>query len=835
MSTLKNKLADRIKQNPEYEDTTNKLFGSYINSITGIEDDLERSEIKKLISAAQVFYSSDDTKLRNEGSVVLSMLLDLYAKKYNDIIPIAFNIYLNSGDFPNISLLSTRYPEIDYRFSIFDETQTEIRESLNTVEELDFPLTDFQRSLWHDLISNEDVITAAPTSAGKTHIILSYLMHKVTSSDGAFAAVVVPTRALISEVASKVYELAKKFNAEESIEICTVPKESEFSNKTFFIMTQERLHEILQNGDITFDYLFIDEAHNISDKSRGVLLHITIEKMLEDSYPQLVISMPSTSYQNAFYSIFKDVDFKKKLTEESPVSKMIMTVEPKGTRLIISRKNSNNSIRIKKGFTKKKLADIVVKLGANESNIIYRNKTDDCENVAGEISKIINETEINPQLEEAADYIEKFVHQDFSLAKNLRKGVAFHYGPLPSSVRVMIENLAKDNQIKYIVCTSTLAEGVNLPAKNLFLKNPSQPIIYQPSERLEDVKLKNITGRAGRMLEHFSGNIYIVEPETWSFKDYFDDKPEDKKIPTYFKSLNEELEDILKGLNGSFNHEEGDQYRIYTIANKLIKEHASGVLENTLSTEEITLNINQIKTLSDAVSAAYDDLKVTSFTLEANPTIGYIQQNKIFSFLSALDSFNQWVLPHPKSHTLYEVMLPIIKKLSESGLFIPSGEYSIEFICLITTKWIQGISLKEIISDQIDWDIKKSEKLSKRPPSTNSSVRNVIKAINNDIRFRLSNALRCYNTLLTDVIASRDLDITSVKLHSYIEVGACDERMINLINIGLSREAAKDIDDCIAGNISIETMIDLSRLYQTGGINSIHTISKKEIEKLIIL
>lgn len=668
MSNFINKLAIKVIKSEGYKEASKSLFSAYVLSFTGQESKLDRKEISKLISSAQIFYKSESEEIKKEGAIILSMLLDICTDDNQDLVPIANSIFSNAGDFPNIQLLTEKYPQLNFKYNFYSEAQMEFRQSLNTIEELDFPLTDYQRSLWHDLSSDKDVITAAPTSAGKTHIILSYLMKKITDSDGAFAAIIVPTRALISEVAGKIYQLAQESNNE--IEICTVPKEGYFREKTFFVMTQERLHEVLQRGDVYFDYLFIDEAHNITDKSRGVLLHLTIEKMLEDSFPQVIVSMPSPSYQDSFTTIFKDIEFKKKLTQHSPVAKIVMSVVPKGKELIISRHNSSNVKHIKKGFTATHLADIVYKLGKGQSNIIYRNKTNYCEDLANEISKRIVGITRDPLLEEAADYVEKFVHNEFSLAENLRKGVAFHYGPLPSSIRIMVENLAKSDNIKFIACTSTLAEGVNLPAKNLFLKNPLQPIMNQPSERIENVKINNITGRAGRMLQHFSGNIFLIEPDSWTYKDYFnEDQEEEEKIPTYFKSLNEELDSVLLALKGSYAHNEKDQYRFYTIANKLIKEYSSHSLNNTLSATELTLDEKERESLVKYVKSAYDNLTVASFTLEANPTIGYIQQNKLFNFLSEQTHFDEWLLPHPRSVNLYDILLKVGNKLNEFGVY----------------------------------------------------------------------------------------------------------------------------------------------------------------------
>lgn len=829
MNNLIEKLTEDIINNHKFIADRNEIFCKYVKYLIGNQEKVEKSLVKNLATSAQYFYKSRYENIRKEGALLLAILLDIAGTEYPDLIPIATTLFIESGDFPNLSLLKRKYPTIEMNFGFYSNAKFDFKENLNSVNDLKFPLTDFQRLLWENLISDEDIITIAPTSAGKTHIILTYLVTKIIASEAAFMAIIVPTRALISEISNKVYEISRSFEHDNEIEICTIPKEGNFKDKTIFVMTQERLYELIQGGDLRFNYLFIDEAHNISDLSRGVLLHLTIEKLLENSLPQIIISMPSESYQNAFSFIFNEISFHKQITRHSPVAKIIMAVKLVGRNIEVSRYDINYKTKIPKNFVGNNLADIVLRLGKGQSNIIYRNKTNFCEDTASDIAdRILNNSAI-PDLDEAADYIEQFIHESFSLAKTLRKGVAFHYGPLPSSVRVMIERLVKENIVNYIVCTSTLAEGINLPAKNLFLQNPAQPVIGKPSERLEDVKINNITGRAGRMVEHFSGNIFLIEPEDWTFKDYFkDNENENNKIPTYFKTLNEELNDVILALSGNYPHTDSNQYRFYTIANKLIKEFSTDDLDSTLKSNDLNLSTIDKKTLVKYIEIAYKSLTIAPFTLQANPTIGYIQQNKLFEFIGSLDNFDEWLLPHPKSPDLYTKLNKVIHKLNEFGIYINNDGYSIEYITLIASKWIIGRSLKEIISDQVVWD--STHEVS---ANVNRSVRNVIKVINNDIRFRLTNALSCFHLLLTNQMRLKSIQKISVKIHMYLEIGACDERMINLINFGLSRETAKEIDEKISNKIEIRSIHELSMLLQSGILDNLHAITKKEIISII--
>lgn len=829
MSVIATKLGKNIFSNKNFEKDRKDIFIQYVEQLSGNKPRLDRSLVKRMSTSIQLFDKSDDEKLKKEATALLAMLLDIAGSDYPELVPIAKNIFINSGDFPNVSLLDKRHPDVSMNFGFNTNAKFALKEEMNSVNELSFPLTDFQRMLWANLDLDEDIVTIAPTSAGKTHIILTYLVNKVVKSEGAFAAIVVPTRALISEVSSKVFEIAKDIDEENELEICTVPKDEEFSSKTIFVMTQERLYELIQRGDLSFDYLFIDEAHNISDDSRGVLLHLTLEKLLDDSSPQIIVSMPSESYQNAFSAVFHGVEFHKEITKHSPVAKILLAIEMKGKNIEIKRFNTSDKVIIPKGFTGTAIADVVLRLGKGQSNIIYRNQTDHCENTAKAIASLIDNYETTAELEEAADYIEQFIHKDFTLASSLRKGVAFHYGPLPSSVRVMVENLVKTEHINFIVCTSTLAEGVNLPAKNLFLTNPFRPVKAQKPERLEDVKISNITGRAGRMVEHFSGNVFLINHDKWNYQDYFEEKEEkEEKIPTYYKTLNENLSSVFAALRGVYPHSDSEQYRFYTIANKLIKEFENGVLDERLSAIELLLSEEEKELLIQHVENAHNSLIIAPFILEANPTIGYIQQNRLSQFFDSLESYDEWVLPHPKSKDLYDSLVRVAYKLYETGVYITSDGYPIEHVVVIASKWVSGKSLKEIITEQIAWD-------SSRPTgsSVNQSVRNVIKVINNDITFRLRNALGCYHMLLTNTMKLKGIEKTSVKIHTYLELGACDDRMINLINLGLSREAAKEIQESIPKGVEIKSSYDLVALLNRGFLSNVHPVTLKEVKFLL--
>jgi replicative superfamily II helicase len=60
------------------------------------------------------------------------------------------------------------------------------------------------------------------------------------------------------------------------------------------------------------------------------------------------------------------------------------------------------------------------------------------------------------------------------LSKASLLGIFLHHGTTPNGLRLAIEFAMQKNLIKFVSCTSTLAQGVNLPIRYLIV-----PSVYQ--------------------------------------------------------------------------------------------------------------------------------------------------------------------------------------------------------------------------------------------------------------------------------------------------------------------------------------------------------------------
>jgi hypothetical protein len=108
---------------------------------------------------------------------------------------------------------------------------------------------------------------------------------------------------------------------------------------------------------------------------------------------------------------------------------------------------------------------------------------------------------------DAAAWVAENYHPDWHFVKALQHGIGVHHGRIPRALAHYVVRAFNSDAIQFLVCTSTLIEGVNTKAKNV--------IIYDDKinkSSIDFFTFNNIKGRSGRMGKHYIGHVFLFHP-----------------------------------------------------------------------------------------------------------------------------------------------------------------------------------------------------------------------------------------------------------------------------------------------------------------------------------
>lgn len=100
--------------------------------------------------------------------------------------------------------------------------------------------------------------------------------------------------------------------------------------------------------------------------------------------------------------------------------------------------------------------------------------------------------------------------EDSESARAAELGVFSHHGNTPHGVRLAVEYAMQQGLIRFVACTSTLAQGVNIPIRYLIVSG-----VHQGSKRIKVRDFHNLMGRAGRAGMHTEGLVIFGDPKIY--------------------------------------------------------------------------------------------------------------------------------------------------------------------------------------------------------------------------------------------------------------------------------------------------------------------------------
>jgi len=119
------------------------------------------------------------------------------------------------------------------------------------------------------------------------------------------------------------------------------------------------------------------------------------------------------------------------------------------------------------------------------------------------------------KVSQAAKYLEDEYGATWVGTKALTAGAILHHGDIPQETREVVERLIRQEAVRLVICTNTLAEGVNLPIRTLVLYSVQRRERAGPPQNLLIRDIKNLVGRAGRAGVTTKGLVICANAQQW--------------------------------------------------------------------------------------------------------------------------------------------------------------------------------------------------------------------------------------------------------------------------------------------------------------------------------
>ncbi len=774
---------------------------------------LDQSAICRLLQSATHFAASSQLDYRAAAYRIAIAAFQGFGTEYDNLREIALLIFSRLGNFPAANYLyreqmemkGARLPQSVW----FEMAAHEVTNTIQMNEEPNVTLTDFQKRLWDVLNSGVSTALTAPTSAGKSFVLQRYLVSVLLQREG-WGLYVVPTRTLINQVSASLSKLIKELDGNH-LAVSTIPAPpSELGkNSGVYVLTQERLQMLLgAEASIDFHLAIIDEAQMVAEGARGVILQSVVERLhLRIPTIQFLFGSPQTSNPQIFQQVF-DLESTEVIQEqESPVAQNLIFID----RVVRRTKEVRVSAQIgderkilgpvslehSLGTSDKALAHISWIFGRSEKSLVYTGSQARCEKIANELihfaqGEVLSETSpANSALVDLSEFLKEHIHPEYFLAESIRYGIAVHYGNLPSIVRKTIEEYFDEGLLSFLVCTSTLLHGVNLPAKNLFLLDPTKGRKGTPISSLE---FWNLAGRAGRLGKDFEGNIFLVDLGKWKLQPLEGEKYQEVKtaLSTAIADHGEAFLEFVRNKE----HPSGklQDQNIENAFVKVFNDYRQGRLSQTL---DKALGIEQPELrarIENAIQETAEEITVPSNITERNITVSVFRQQAMLDYLLhriGEEGPEPFIPLHPQQP--WDEALPnlqrLFKRIHSYFEEIPRKNKSEFFFAPLALRWMRGDSLRRLINENYQYKQRKQE--SSVP--IDGVIREVLKTIGNDFRFRYVKYTSCYNDLLGEALrqSRHEERIASIPpIPLFLEIGASSQTMINLVGMGFSRTAA---------------------------------------------
>lgn len=796
-------LVARVWTNPAFREQHSLINAAWLRRELKVASDglIDERVLMQSAQAAAILSTSADPAHLKAAFSTAACAADLGRAQLPGLDGVLRIVLTRMGNFPALRTAPVvdQFGRLPTRLAVDEELRREgnrVGFGPNSLE-----LTDFQRTLWKVLQSGDNVAISAPTSAGKSFVLQAFLRDRAHAGALTTAVYLVPSRALIAEVGDAVSAWIREEGLDQ-LSLVTIPLSAGTALKQpcIYVLTQERMQAILtSHPEFVADLIVCDEAQGVEDGARGVLLQNVVDQLLERRpSAQTVFAGPNIRNLQAFGTMFS-LKLLREVESRAPsvVQNLILvnTRSLEAGRITVCRLADGEESALGGDdlgralpSIRERLVRVAERFGADKPSILYANGPADAEGVAKGLRDVFGEVELTDRLRDLISLAKSAVHASYDLAPCLEHGVGFHYGRIPALVRRGIEAAFAEGDVRFLVTTSTLIQGVNFPAANLFACKPRKG----SSKNLEVGEFWNLAGRAGRLGKEFQGNIFLIDYHEWAVR-YADQPNETEVTSSIGRALRDDLDDILACANETDPplETEGRMALEATFA-RLLSDHMSGRLGATL--DRFAVSVADRNSLAAALEQARGRVTLPLPVLAASPTVSAIRQQRLAAYLlseirgGGAKRLEELTPRHPRDPDAFLRLAEIFKVCHRQLLSLQAPKLHSR-MAAIAVRWMRGEPVPRIVDENHrrngGADIAKS-------------IRDTLDDIEQQIRFKYLRLTSCYLAVLAHVLRETGHQGIAERLPDlggFLEVGAADGTMVSFIGAGISRVTARVLTD----------------------------------------
>ena len=374
---------------------------------------------------------------------------------------------------------------------------------------------------------DDNILLCAPTGAGKTNVAMLCILNelaKYRKPDGDFARdqfkiiYIAPLKALVAEMVGAFSKRLEQYGIR--VEELTGDRQmtkQQISETQVIVCTPEKWDVITRKQtDTSYTNLvrliIIDEIHLLHDERGPVLESIvarTIRRSEQTGDPVRLVGLSATLPNYRDVATFLRVEEKGLFFFDSTYRPCPLRQEFVG----VTEKKAIKRLKVMDDVAYEKVMD---QAGKNQLLIFVHSRKETARTAKYIRDKAIEEETIGQILrpDAAAQEIlrsEAESSSDGNLKDLLPYGFGIHHAGMSRADRTTVEDLFAGKYIQVLVCTATLAWGVNLPAHCVIIKGTQ---IYAPDKgtwvELSPQDLIQMIGRAGRPQYDNYGEAIII-------------------------------------------------------------------------------------------------------------------------------------------------------------------------------------------------------------------------------------------------------------------------------------------------------------------------------------